>query len=109
MEVNAKTPLENMESTTFNTPDYKIEDITKFVSGYNIEGMSGIGILFLAESFNKAAACGARSGATLCARRADERGTTAHRIEGIHASLARTRAVDGGHVHPRDSGPAVAQ
>ncbi|MBK5283830.1 MAG: hypothetical protein JJE25_00370 [Bacteroidia bacterium] len=55
MGINAKTPLEDMESASYNTPDYKIEDIAKFVSGYNTEGKSGIGILFLAESFNKAA------------------------------------------------------
>ncbi len=49
--LNAKTPLEEIEGS--NTPDYKKEDIAKFVSDYDLSGKSGIGIVFVVESFNK--------------------------------------------------------
>lgn len=51
MELNSRTPLENMEAN--NNPFYKLEDIEGFVSEYNFEGKEGIGIMFIAESLNK--------------------------------------------------------
>jgi hypothetical protein len=49
---NAKAPVEEME--TYNEPSYTADDIKKFVKEYKIDKKDGIGILFVAESLNKA-------------------------------------------------------
>jgi hypothetical protein len=51
-EINEKAPVEDME--TSKTPEYTKEDIEKFVSGYKPKQKNGIGILFVAETLNKA-------------------------------------------------------
>lgn len=53
LELNSKAPAKDMEAT--NAPNYKQEDIAKFVKEYNLSGKNGIGIAFVAESFNKGA------------------------------------------------------
>ncbi|MEP7170515.1 MAG: hypothetical protein ABI855_14190 [Bacteroidota bacterium] len=50
-EKNSKTSLDGMEAS--NPPGYKEEDIAKFVKEYKLDGKTGIGIAFIAESFNK--------------------------------------------------------
>ena len=52
MLVNATTPVDELES--YNEASYSKDDIKKFVKGYKSEKQDGIGILFLAESLNKA-------------------------------------------------------
>jgi hypothetical protein len=52
MDVNAKTAVEELES--YNAPQYTREDIEKFVGGYDTGRKEGIGVLFVAESLNKA-------------------------------------------------------
>ena len=51
-EVNRNTSLDEIES--YNNPHYTPEDISKFVSAYDTTGSSGIGVVFIAESLNKA-------------------------------------------------------
>jgi len=55
MALNAKTPVDSMESSSYTNPNYTIDNIKKFVSKYNLEGKNGIGIAFIVESFNKPA------------------------------------------------------
>jgi hypothetical protein len=50
--INEHAPLEDLES--YNTPRYTQEDIIKFVSAYNTEGKTGIGVALIAETLNKA-------------------------------------------------------
>jgi hypothetical protein len=50
-DINAKTPLEDIES--YNTPKYTDKDIESFVGQYDLEGKEGIGVLFIAECLNK--------------------------------------------------------
>ncbi len=50
-ELNSRAPLENMEA--HNNPNYKPEDIERFIKEYNLEGKEGIGIVFIAECLNK--------------------------------------------------------
>jgi hypothetical protein len=50
--VNQKALLEDLEA--YNTPHYALEDIKKFVEVYNFEGKTGIGIVLIAETLNKA-------------------------------------------------------
>jgi hypothetical protein len=52
MELNGSAPLEAMEA--YNAPTYSKDDIEKFVKKYNTKGKQGIGIVFVAESLNKA-------------------------------------------------------
>jgi hypothetical protein len=52
MEINESAPLEEME--TYNAPIYSKEDIGEFVKKYKTKGKEGIGIVFIAESLNKA-------------------------------------------------------
>jgi hypothetical protein len=52
MDINMDAPLEEMES--YNAPTYSKEDIEKFVKKYETKGKDGIGIVFVAESLNKA-------------------------------------------------------
>lgn len=52
-DINAGAPVKGMESN--NPPRYKQEDIMKFVNAYALNGKKGIGIAFIAESFNKGA------------------------------------------------------
>jgi hypothetical protein len=52
MDINKDAPLEEME--TYNAPTYSKEDIEKFVKKYKTMGKEGIGIVFVAESLNKA-------------------------------------------------------
>jgi hypothetical protein len=49
--VNSQTNLENLQG--YNTVKFSEEDISSFISTYNIEGKEGIGVLFIAESLNK--------------------------------------------------------
>jgi hypothetical protein len=49
--LNAKTPLDSME--TFNAVQYSDEQVTQFVSRYDLAGKQGIGLVLIAESFNK--------------------------------------------------------
>jgi len=49
--INASAPVENMES--YNFTNYTEQDIKDFISSYDTEDKTGIGILFLAESLNK--------------------------------------------------------
>jgi hypothetical protein len=51
-EINEKTAVEEMETT--KTPEYTKDDIEKFVKGYNPKQKNGIGLLFVAETLNKA-------------------------------------------------------
>lgn len=50
-KINAKAPLEEMES--YNTPKYSIQEITAFVNQYDTSNKDGIGLLFIAETLNK--------------------------------------------------------
>jgi hypothetical protein len=50
--LNDNTPSFELES--YNNPHYTPEDIHKFVSSYDVKDMSGIGVIFIAESLNKA-------------------------------------------------------
>lgn len=52
MGINEKTPLEDLEA--YNSPVYTREDIVKFINAYDTEGKSGIGVVLIAESLNKA-------------------------------------------------------
>ena len=52
-DINVGTLIKGMESNT--TPRYKQDDIAGFVKDYNLSGKKGIGIAFIAESFNKSA------------------------------------------------------
>jgi hypothetical protein len=49
--VNSQTNLENLQG--YNSVKFSEEDISSFVSTYNLEGKEGIGVLFIAESLNK--------------------------------------------------------
>ena len=51
MKINANTPIEDLES--YSPPNYTVNDLKNFISSYNLDGKSGIGILLLAESLNK--------------------------------------------------------
>jgi hypothetical protein len=51
MSVNAGTALDSLES--LNEVVFTEEDISRFVSGYDLSGKQGIGIVFIAESLNK--------------------------------------------------------
>jgi hypothetical protein len=50
--LNATTPTCDLES--YNNPNYTLEDVTKFVGAYDVKGKTGIGVIFIAESLNKA-------------------------------------------------------
>lgn len=53
MQKNKETSLEDME--TYNEPNYSEDDISSFIKEYKLENdKSGIGVLFIAESLNKA-------------------------------------------------------
>jgi hypothetical protein len=51
MRINSKSALENMES--HNTPNYTVDSIKSVIAAYDIKKKEGIGILLIAESFNK--------------------------------------------------------
>lgn len=51
LEVNARTPLEDMES--YNALRYSEDDIRQFISNYDLGGKSGLAIVYIAESLNK--------------------------------------------------------
>jgi len=50
-QLNADASLDSIEAPV--TPFYTPIKIQQFVSNYSIEGMSGIGLIFIAESMNK--------------------------------------------------------
>ena len=52
-ELNSQTPLEDLES--YNAVKFTGEDISSFVSHYDLNGKPGIGVVFIAESLNKSA------------------------------------------------------
>lgn len=52
MAHNEKAALDKLEA--YNEPNYSPEDIQKFVKSYNLRGKEGIGIVFIAEAYNKA-------------------------------------------------------
>lgn len=52
MKHNANAKLDELEA--YNEPNYSPDQIEKFVKNYKIKGKDGIGILLLAESYNKA-------------------------------------------------------
>jgi hypothetical protein len=52
LDVNANASLDEMEQ--YNAPTYSREDIEKFVKKYKTQGKEGIGIVFIAETLNKA-------------------------------------------------------
>ncbi len=51
MKLNALTPVGDIES--YNAPDYSADDIKKFVSSYELEGKTGLGVVFISECLNK--------------------------------------------------------
>lgn len=51
MGINAKTPLETLES--YNIPKYSQADIKGFVDSYDLAGKEGLGVLMIAEALNK--------------------------------------------------------
>ena len=51
MSLNDAVAVENLEA--YQTPNYTIEDMFKFIKKYDLKGKSGIGIILLAESLNK--------------------------------------------------------
>lgn len=52
MEHNNSAPLKELEA--YNEPNYTLDDVQKFVTEYDLSGEEGIGILFVAEAYNKA-------------------------------------------------------
>jgi hypothetical protein len=50
--LNENTPLCNIEA--YNNPKYTLEDVNGFIAGYDLQGKTGIGVVFIAESLNKA-------------------------------------------------------
>jgi hypothetical protein len=50
-KINAETDVNTMEGSS--APNYSLENIQSFVSSYNTAGKSGIGIVFIAEVFDK--------------------------------------------------------
>ncbi len=52
MEHNANAKLEELEA--YNEPNYTPEQIEKFVKQYKFKNKEGIGVMLLAESYNKA-------------------------------------------------------
>ncbi len=54
-KLNSETNVENLEDT--KTPNYTKENITQFISKYNVKG-DGIALVFIAESLNKNTATG---------------------------------------------------
>lgn len=53
MDHNSSAKLKELEA--YNEPNYTLKDIQKFVNEYNTKGKEGIGILFVAEAYNKSA------------------------------------------------------
>lgn len=51
--VNSNCAIENLED--LNNPNYTIENLKDFVTGYPLENKDGFGILMIAESLNKSA------------------------------------------------------
>lgn len=51
MEINKNADVEELD--VYNAEEYSSEQIIKFVSEYPLEGETGIGVLFIAESLNK--------------------------------------------------------
>ncbi len=49
--INSRTDLEGLVS--YNTKKFSTEDIDTIVSGYDLQGKEGIGIVFIAECLNK--------------------------------------------------------
>lgn len=50
-QLNAATSLDSIEAP--ETPQYKRTEIQQFISTYPLEGKTGIGLVFIAESMNK--------------------------------------------------------
>jgi hypothetical protein len=50
--LNDNTALCDIES--YNNPHYGMEDINKFVGTYDLKGKTGVGVVLIAESLNKA-------------------------------------------------------
>lgn len=50
-KINANCPIETLED--LNTPNYTKEDITKFVSEYQLPERTGYGVVMIAETLNK--------------------------------------------------------
>lgn len=51
-KINANAPVNDMMDAE-NEPDYKKQDIQKFINKYNFDEKQGIGLMFVAESLNK--------------------------------------------------------
>ena len=51
MTKNAGTSLRNLEA--YNPPNYDLDQIQEFVSSYDLEGKSGIGMVFINECLSK--------------------------------------------------------
>ncbi len=51
-KLNASVSLDSMEAIT--TPNYTTTEIQQFISNYPIDGKTGIGLVFIAESMDKA-------------------------------------------------------
>ncbi len=51
-KINASAPIEDLMDAE-SDPDYKKEDIQKFIKKYDFDEKQGIGILFVCESLNK--------------------------------------------------------
>lgn len=50
-KLNANSDISEIRA--YNNPNYTNEDITAFIKKYELNDMSGIGVCFIAESFNK--------------------------------------------------------
>ncbi|MFO0415517.1 MAG: hypothetical protein ACK50E_07665 [Bacteroidota bacterium] len=51
-KINSNAPIEDLMDAE-NEPDYKKEDIQKFIKSYDFDEKQGIGLMFVAESMNK--------------------------------------------------------